>query len=74
MVTLYSKPGCPPCLKTKTRLKAKGIEFVEKDVTRDSEALAFVLDELRYTGVPVVFVDDETHWVGYHADRIDELV
>lgn len=72
MVTLYSKPGCPPCVQTKARLKQKGIEYNEFDVTQDDAALRYV-KALGYTGVPVVVVSPSDHWVGFDADRIDSL-
>ena len=32
---VFSKPGCPHCKKAKEILEAKGVSYVEKDITRD---------------------------------------
>lgn len=73
MLTLYSKPGCRPCVQTKHALHAQGTEFIERDVTTDPEALAYVKDVLGYAGVPVVVVNETDHWVGFDATRLASL-
>lgn len=72
MVTLYSKPGCPGCRMSKRFLDKNGVEFVERDVTEDPEALARVR-ELGWSQLPVVETPTE-NWSGYDPDRLERLV
>lgn len=70
-VTVFTKPGCPPCDATKTKLDKHGVEYEVRDVTTDSAAKARV-QELGYLGTPVVEYGD-THWQGYSPDKCKAL-
>ena len=69
-VTVYTKPGCVQCTATVRRLRAKGIEYVPKDITDPVNLEA--AKALGHMEAPVVDVDGES-WSGYQPDRIDEL-
>lgn len=74
IITLYTKPGCQPCLRIKGWWKARDIDYREIDVTQSPDDLA-ALKSLGYEGVPVVIVstgDPETdiHWHGLHVDNL----
>jgi glutaredoxin-like protein NrdH len=75
-VTVYSKPACVQCTSTKKDLERKGIAYNTVDVTRDMNALDYVLG-LGYQTAPVVVVEAEDgsvqHWGNYREDRIAEL-
>ncbi|WP_219819835.1 glutaredoxin domain-containing protein [Pseudoclavibacter sp. RFBB5] len=66
---------CVRCKLTKKAMAAKGVEFVEVDVTLDENAAArsYIMDELGYSEAPVVVVDDEDHWSGFRPDQINRL-
>lgn len=51
--------------------KTKGIEWVERDMEKDPEALALA-KELGYLQAPVVISGDD-HWSGFRPDKISEL-
>jgi glutaredoxin-like protein NrdH len=72
MVMLYTKPGCQPCKLTKQELEKVGVDYEVLDVTTDPAAKAAV-EALNYLGVPVVVVDEATHWQGFRPDRIKAL-
>ena len=71
-VTVYAKPGCPPCNATRQHLEKLGLEYTERDVTTDDAARQTIID-LGYTAAPVVVAGDD-HWTGYRPDRIKALV
>lgn len=71
-VIVYSKPACIQCTQTKNRLKSKGIDFVEKNISEDSEA-ANEFFSYGVRSVPLVVAGDE-HWAGYKQEKIDSLV
>lgn len=69
---VYSKPDCQPCRATYRALDAAGVEYTSADVSQDSAALEAV-QSLGYQSVPVVVVDEATHWFGFRPDLISQL-
>lgn len=72
-ITVYTKPECNNCDQTKRRLNKHGIEYTTVDVTEDAAAAEFVTDGLGYRQMPVVVVDENTHWSGFRIDALDKL-
>lgn len=72
MVVVYAKPNCPPCAATKRWLNKRGVKFDEYDVSKDHEALEYVLS-LGAKETPVVTTEDGW-WTGYRPDRLEELL
>lgn len=72
MITVYSRPGCPPCDATYRTLDKLELEYVKTDITVDSDARQRCVD-LGYSGTPVV-VAGEDHWTGFRPDRLKALV
>ncbi|MEU3475477.1 glutaredoxin family protein [Rhodococcus sp. NPDC006774] len=72
-ITVYTKPECNNCDQTKRRLNKHGIEYTTIDVTEDAAAREFVTDGLGYRQMPVVVVDENTHWSGFRIDALDKL-
>jgi glutaredoxin-like protein NrdH len=71
-VTVYAKPGCPPCDATCRALAKHGLDIDKRDITTDSAARDEAV-ALGYTSTPVVVAGDE-HWSGFRPDRIKALV
>lgn len=74
-VTLYSQPGCGPCVATKRALEKRGITPDVVNI-RDDQGAADRLKELGYQGTPVVEVTTEAgsyHWGGFQLDKINHL-
>lgn len=71
-ITVFSQPGCGPCVSVKLHLRKAGVSFVERDVTVDPEAAA-VVRELGYQGTPVVTAGD-MHTHGYRREWLDAVV
>lgn len=73
-VTVYSSPACGVCTAVKHYLKYRDVNFAERDVSRDTDALQ---EMVNLTGgartVPVVAVDGEAV-VGFNRERLDELI
>ncbi|MDV6305384.1 glutaredoxin family protein [Rhodococcus cerastii] len=72
-ITVYTKPECNNCDQTKRRLNKHGIEYTTVDVTEDAAAREFVTNGLGYRQMPVVVVDENTHWSGFRIDALDKL-
>ena len=70
-VIVYSKSNCQPCRLTKRAFDSKGLEYIEKRVDEDPEALAEI-KALGYLQVPVVVAGD-VHWSGLNPPMINSL-
>jgi glutaredoxin-like protein NrdH len=55
MITVYSKPNCPHCVRAKEYLVRNSIPFEMVDVTQNAEALAFIKENGHKT-VPQLYV------------------
>ena len=73
MIKIYTKPSCPQCEMTKNFINDNGIEAEFIDVTQDEEALSYI-KSLGYNAMPVVYVDENTHWFGFRPDELEKLV
>lgn len=72
--TVYTKPGCPNCDKTKAYFDRKGITYQSVDITETSTALEYITTELGYSEAPVVVnnSDDQDHWSGIRMDKLTQ--
>ena len=67
-VEIYTKMGCPYCVRAKTLLQAKGAAFDEYDITIGGPKRAEMLERANgRTTVPQVFID------GRHIGGSDDL-
>ena len=73
MIKIYTKPNCVACNFTKNFINDNGITAEFIDVTQDEQALSYVKD-LGYNAMPVVYVDENTHWYGFRPDELEKLV
>lgn len=77
MYTIYSKPGCGGCRRTKKAFEEAGMvqskNFEVIDVTQDPEALNTVRG-YGYMTLPVVVRPDGSHWGGFNDDEIRTVV
>lgn len=56
-VKLYSTPTCPYCHMAKAYLKAKGMKFVDIDVSSNQEAAREMIRKTGMTGVPQIEIN-----------------
>jgi glutaredoxin-like protein NrdH len=70
--TVYTKPACPQCDRTKEYFESKGITYTAVDITEVSAALMYITEELGYSQAPVVVnnSDDQDHWSGLRRDKL----
>ena len=73
MIKIYTKPNCMACNFTKNFINDNGITAEFIDVTKDEQVLSYIKD-LGYNAMPVVYVDDSTHWFGFRPDELEKLV
>lgn len=71
VVTLYSQPGCGPCVGVESFLKRSEIPYVKADITKDPAAYERVA-ALGYNGTPVIEHPDG-HFKGYDPEKLDQI-
>lgn len=68
-ITVYTKPGCQPCMAVARKLDALGAPYRKVDVIEDPDALDYI-HGLGYTQAPVI-VAGEHHRYGYSPDWLE---
>ena len=71
-VTVYSKNKCPMCNRTKRFLKAKGVEFTEKNTDTNET----YLDEARATGfsaMPIVVIEGHDTFASHDQSKLEKI-
>ncbi|HLJ91054.1 MAG TPA: glutaredoxin domain-containing protein [Candidatus Angelobacter sp.] len=72
-VVVYCQPDCPPCYTVKEFLVARGVEFEEKDVTADSQAVRELTDQYKSRSTPTIVVGDEV-MIGFDPARLERML
>ena len=76
MLTIYSKANCPNCVNAKNFLRAKQIDFEEKNIEIDSEAREFLLSQ-GHRSVPQIYFGNrlfvESGWTGLSKMTKEEI-
>lgn len=70
-VTIYSKPNCPQCERTRLEFDRLGVAYEVVDLVHNPGQLDRLISA-GYRSAPVVETDAGT-WSGYAADRIRRL-
>lgn len=73
-VTVYTQPGCKPCVKVQTKLDNAGIDYDVVDLTVNDEAYAYVTQVLGAAGTPVIVSDADHVIIGDHPGKLEELI
>lgn len=60
------------CGRVKEFLSERGVDFVDRDITTDEEAIA-ELEDLGYMTSPVTVIDGEVV-IGFDAAKLEELL
>jgi glutaredoxin 3 len=60
------------CERVKEFLSQRGVDFVDRDITKDEQAIA-ELDELGYMTTPVTVIDGEVV-IGFDLAKFEELL
>lgn len=77
LVTVYTKPGCPSCVKTKRHLEKNGVPYTEAPIT--PEIMDFATEH-NFKQAPIVTasrtsdtISTTEAWCGYQPHKIDTL-
>jgi glutaredoxin len=70
---LFALPDCPHCAASRAFLAAKGVDYVEYDVSRDTRALALLVALTGHREVPALVAGAKAV-IGFNAESWDELL
>lgn len=71
-VEIYTSDSCIQCIKAKEYLKANNIEYVEYNISKNSEARKELI-RMGYMSIPVLIIDGE-HVLGFDLNRMKSLL
>lgn len=66
-IIIYTKTGCPYCMRAVDDYKAKGIPFREINTSEDAEAKRLIKEKYGVSRVPVIVEDDKVISAGYQG-------
>lgn len=66
-VVIYSSTVCPYCVRAKSLLQRKGIEFKEFNIDRDMSLMQEMMEKSQRRTVPQIFIGD------YHVGGYDDM-
>ncbi len=73
IVTIYSTPTCPFCIRTKQFLKENNVQFTDYDVGSDETKAQEMIKRSGQMGVPVIDIDGQII-VGFDKEKIKEVL
>jgi glutaredoxin-like YruB-family protein len=69
-VILYTQPDCPPCEITKKYFHDKGVQFIEKNIKKDKNALNELMKQYNSYSTPTVIIGEKV-FTGFKINEID---
>jgi glutaredoxin len=72
LVALYTRPGCQHCQQVKDYLDRLGVQYQERDISRDTGA-AEDLRQINAPGLPVTVIEGEAV-LGFDEPRLADLL
>ncbi|MCT4595080.1 MAG: glutaredoxin family protein [Anaeromicrobium sp.] len=71
-VLVYSSDSCIYCKEAKEYLNSEGVDFEEKNVSKDMNARKELM-KMGFMSVPIIKVDDEVIQ-GFDKEKLEELL
>lgn len=66
-VVVYSTKFCPYCVRAKSLLQRKGVQFKELRIDQDAALMQQMMERSKRRTVPQIFIDD------YHVGGYDDM-
>jgi glutaredoxin-like YruB-family protein len=70
---LFTQPDCPPCRWVKAFLAERGLEFEERDISADPEAVEDLVHKYNSRSTPTLVVGDDVV-IGFDPDELEQLL
>lgn len=71
-IEIYTSDSCIQCIKAKEYLKLNNIEYIEYNISKNSEARKELI-RMGYMSIPVIIIEGE-HVLGFDLNRMKSLL
>lgn len=71
-IEIYTSDSCIQCIKAKEYLKLNNIEYIEYNISKNSEARKELI-RMGYMSIPVMIIEGE-HVLGFDLNRMKSLL
>lgn len=71
-IKVYTSSTCSHCHAAMDYLDGKGLQYEEKNISRDAEAKKELISK-GFMGVPIIMVDDDVV-EGFNKSKLDEIL
>lgn len=71
-VEIYTSDTCPQCIKAKEFFKINNVEYIEKNISKDSEARKDLI-RMGYMSIPFSIINGQ-HVLGFDLERMKTLL
>ena len=58
-IEIYSTQNCPYCVRAKTLLQSKGLDYEEVDISSDPERMQEMIERSGRRTVPQIFINEQ---------------
>ena len=72
-IIVFTQPDCPPCRSVKVYLEEKGLEFEERDVTADQEAVRELVETYQSRSTPTIVIGENV-MIGFDPEELDQIL
>jgi glutaredoxin-like YruB-family protein len=72
-IIVFTQPDCPPCRSVKVYLADKGLDFEERDVTADQEAVRDLLETYQSRSTPTIVIGENV-MIGFDPEELDQIL
>ncbi len=72
-IIVFTQPDCPPCWSVKVYLADKGLEFEERDVTEDQEAVRELVETYQSRSTPTIVIGENV-MIGFDPEELDQIL
>jgi glutaredoxin-like YruB-family protein len=71
-VIIFTQPDCPPCRWVKSFLSDKGVEFEERDLSLDPQAVHDLVNVYESRSTPTLVVGEQV-FIGFDPEQLQEV-
>jgi glutaredoxin-like YruB-family protein len=72
-VIIFTQPDCPPCRWVKSFLSDKGVEFEERDISLDPQAVHDLVNKYESRSTPTLVIGKRV-FIGFDPDQLQEAL
>ncbi len=71
-VIVFTQPDCPPCRWVKSFLSDKGVEFEERDISLDPQAVHDLVNKYESRSTPTLVIGEQV-FIGFDPEQLQQV-